>query len=125
MNPYRVLVLLLFHDYEFASWDCDKCTVRTADLGRLLRVQSCRIREYAKWLADHGYITNLQMDHGWFSFTAVQPMNLADEFSGSGIEFVLDETPVRDDPVTEAPDEAADSDVSRAGFDPLDPFQMN
>jgi hypothetical protein len=76
INPYKILVLLLYGTYDFVKWDCDLCTGRTNQLARLIRKPTHRVRDYLRWLADRGYIQDLQLDWGKFKFKQPTPKNL-------------------------------------------------
>ena len=121
INPYKILVLLLYHDYSWAIWDCDRCTIQTPKLARLLGKSSYRIREYIKWLQEKGYIYDLSLNIGTLSFTVTEPPNLIslkqfnctqNECNCTQIEFEMDDD-----------SKGAESD-SQANFDPDDPWSQ-
>ena len=93
LHPYRILVMLMFHSYEFVLWDQDRCIIRTSPLARLLGISTGKLREHCQWLAGRGYIYDLKLMAGTLALRITTPPNLelVDEFTGEGIDFELED----------------------------------
>jgi hypothetical protein len=62
LNPFKVLVLLLYGDYSWLRRGPDgTVSFRNSDMCRILRVSSSRFREYLTWLHTGRYISEFSM----------------------------------------------------------------
>jgi hypothetical protein len=72
-HPFRMLTMLLWHDYGFAQWNGDTVTVLPGGLSRVLRVGRSRVFEYLQWLEAKGYLKDVRQDGKKFVFTVTKP----------------------------------------------------
>lgn len=65
LQPYKLLALLLYGNYEWAVWRSpDTVEVKTGPLSRLIGVSYGKLREHIDWLVARGYLTYAATDHG-------------------------------------------------------------
>lgn len=74
LNPYKVLCLVIYGNYEFITWNgIDKVELRLGPLARLIQIQNYRLKDYLYWLQDFGYIEDLKYDYGKAWFRVIVP----------------------------------------------------
>ena len=78
LNPFKVLCLLLYGDYDFVRWtDTGHIEIDNGPFARHLRVPNHRLKEYLEWLAHWDYILELDTDnYGVSTFKVVIPEKL-------------------------------------------------
>lgn len=76
LNPFKVLCLVLYGNYEFLLVGQDGLiSIENSPFARILRVPNCRLREYLEWLAHWGYIRDLDTDtYGISKFRVTPPV---------------------------------------------------
>ena len=73
-TPYRILVILTYHDYSWAEWTGLHCKVKIGNLARFLQTTVYRIVKYFEALQQYGYIHNLVHNlHGTLEFDLYVP----------------------------------------------------
>lgn len=74
LQPFRLLMLLLWGEHSFADWAGDTVCVRPTGLSRVFRVSHGRLYGYLEWLQEKGYVRGLSRDtKKQFCFTVVRP----------------------------------------------------
>jgi len=75
LNPFKILVLLLYGDHSFVLWadDGQTATLYIPDFARFLRVPGDRFREYLVWLQDGGYLSMLNSARGFATVRLTPP----------------------------------------------------
>jgi len=105
LHPFRLLVLVLYHEQTWASWDDGRICINTPQAARVLGVSGTKVRDYCLWLSNNGYIDKLRPGKESVSFLPVFPRNLypsheydnIDTPGDSKIEFTLEQPRVCDD----------------------------
>lgn len=73
LQPYRLLALLTWGEYSWASWDGDRVTVAPAALARLFRISRERVVDYVHWLAAQGFVEDVVREPRKLTFTVRRP----------------------------------------------------
>lgn len=72
--PYKILVGLLYQEFNWANWEGEKVVYcRTAPMALSFKVPSTRLRSYLIWLNEVGYFEDLVLSHGWARITLRTP----------------------------------------------------
>jgi hypothetical protein len=82
LNPFKVMMVLLYEDHPYISWDNTQVLVKNGPMARRLKVPNSRLREYFEWLDHWKYIHDLSFSHGKSQFKITKPpqfKNLVDE----------------------------------------------
>ena len=85
LNPFKVMMVLLYEEHPYISWDGQVVTVKNGPLARRLKVPNSRLREYFEWLHHWKYIDSLSFVYGQSSFSIVLPPQLANLTLKEGI----------------------------------------
>lgn len=65
LTPFKLLTFILYGDFEFIHWSSTEIvTVQIGPMARLLGIPNYRIRDYLRWLAEFGYLENLELSYG-------------------------------------------------------------
>lgn len=113
--PLKILASFLYSNPEWLDRDNTELAIRTGIATKKLGVTITKLKEAMEWLAQAGYIENLDIQYGRIEFSAVQP--LIDWNPESEVEFELDHSPVRE--VDRAISEPEDTPLE------FDPFRLN
>ena len=74
LSPYRILVILTYHDYTWCTWTGLHCKLRIGCLSKLLQSSNSRTHGYFDYLAKHGYIKNFEhLIYGYVEFDLAVP----------------------------------------------------
>ena len=75
-NPFKLLCLLLYGSYSWATWNGLSVTFHNTEMLRVLRVPVDRLKEYCLWLHFHNYIDEVEFRRGYTTVTVKVPQNL-------------------------------------------------
>lgn len=80
LNPFKVLCLLLYGEFDFMTYQDGATHVEVGPFARHIRVKNDRFKEYLQWLETYGYITDLELGYGVAQFRISPPKHLREAF---------------------------------------------
>lgn len=65
LTPFKVLVFILYGEFDFIEWESPTlCKLSLGPLSRALGLPNYRLRDYLLYLAEYGYLQNLELSYG-------------------------------------------------------------
>lgn len=73
LNPSKVLISILYGSYSSVHNEEGDVRIEIGPFARLIRVPNSRLKEYLAWLASWDYISNLETNKKYATFTVSRP----------------------------------------------------
>lgn len=63
--PYKILTMLLWHEYSWAVWESDTVVrIKSGPMARQMQLSNGKLRDHFDWLTVHGYFAEVSTDYG-------------------------------------------------------------